>query len=291
MNGLQASAPADLGALRAALANAAGPLCIIAGGTDLLVAPREAPRQGWIIDISKISELSAIATGHGELRIGATATFAELARDPLVRRLVPAVARAADLCGSAQIRNRATIGGNVANASPAGDLLPVLKCFDARFHVLDCSGEERILAFGELVTGAGKTSLAACQVITAIGIPLAARLPRSGFVKLGPRDDLTISRINLAMEAEFDPGARTFGKVRMVAGAIAPVPRMLEKAAQELAGQKLSPARMDACLQALASEVEASIPGRASLPYKRRAVMGVGADLLEQVTGIAGLLE
>lgn len=290
MSGVQAVSPRDLAGLTAAVAAASGPVCFVAGGTDLLVAPREAPAAGWIIDISRTAGLSGIAADGGMLRIGAAATLAKLTCDPIVLRHAPVLARAADLCGSVQIRNRATIGGNVANASPAGDLLPILKCFEARFHILRRDGKEMVKAFDQLVTGAGRTSLADGELIAAIVIPLDGRLTHSGFVKLGPRDDLTISRINLTMEADFDPASRAMGEVRLVAGAIGPVPRRFDEVAQCLAFAGVSEQRVMAFLEALASAVDAAIPGRASHAYKRRAIMGVGADLVEQVTGLSDLV-
>jgi len=290
MSGLQAVSPNDLGALTAAVTQASGPVCFVAGGTDLLVAPRDAPEAGWIIDISRTAGLSGISAGGGMLRIGAATTLADLTRDPIIRRHAPVLARAADLCGSAQIRNRATIGGNVANASPAGDLLPILKCFEARFHILTRDGREAVKDFDQLVTGAGRTSLASGELITAIVIPLAGRLTHSGFVKLGPRDDLTISRINLTMEADFDPASRALGEVRLMAGAIGPVPRRLDEVAQHLAFGVISQPRVMVFLEALAAAVDAAIPGRPSQAYKRRAIMGVGADLVEQVTGLSDLV-
>ena len=286
---LRAARPSDIGALRALLANSNGPLCYIAGGTDLLVAPRAPPDDGWLIDISRTSGLAFIAADEARLRIGATTTIDALARDPSIRRLFGALAQAAELCGSAQIRNRATIGGNVAGASPAGDLLPALQCADARFVVLGRDGAERRLAFDALVVGAGRSTLAPGDLIAEIEIPLAGRLSRSAFVKLGRRDDLTVSRLNLTMEADFNSASLRFGEARLVAGAIAPTPLRLESVAQTLRGQALCGPVVRAFTRALVSAVDAAIPGRGSQPYKRRAVMGLGFDLLERITAIPGL--
>jgi carbon-monoxide dehydrogenase medium subunit len=286
---LRAASPADIGALRALIAKASGPLCYIAGGTDLLVAPRAPPDDGWLIDISRTAGLAFINADASALRIGATTTFAALARDSAVRRCFSALAGAAEQSGSAQIRNRATIGGNVAGASPAGDLLPALKCADARFTVLGRDGAERKLAFDALVVGHGRASLEPGDLIAEIEIPLAGRLSRSAFVKLGRRDDLAISRLNLTMEADFDPATRSFGAVRLIAGALAPTPLRLESAAETLRGAELGDPLVRAFTRALFDAVDAAIPGRASRPYKRRAVIGLGLDLLEAITGVKGL--
>jgi len=289
MTALRAASPADLGALKALIAETSGPLCYIAGGTDLLVAPRAPPDEGWLIDISRTAGLAFIRADAAALRIGATTTFDALARDPTIRRLFGALAQAAGESGSAQIRNRATIGGNVAGASPAGDLLPVLKCADARFAVLGRDGGERRLAFDALVVGHGRTSLARGELIAEIEIPLARRLARSAFVKLGRRDDLAISRLNLTMEADFDFSTRRFGEARLIAGALAPTPLGLESAAETLRGAELGRPLVRAFSGALLRAVDAAIPGRGSRPYKRRAVVGLGLDLLEAITGVKGL--
>ncbi len=286
---LRAAIPADVGALKALIADWRGPICYIAGGTDLLVAPRAPPGDGLLIDISRTAGLAFVRADETTLRIGAATTIDALARDPAIRRLFGALAQAAELCGSAQIRNRATIGGNIAGASPAGDLLPVLQCADARFAVLGRDGAERRLAFDALVIGAGRTSLAPGDLIAEIEIPLAGRLGRSAFAKLGRRDELTISRLNLTMEADFDSAARRFGEARLVAGAVAPTPLSLDGAARALRGAALGGPVVRAFLTALLDAVDAAIPARASRPYKRRAVMGLGLDLLERITAIEGL--
>ena len=285
MNGLCAAAPADLDALKAMLASAAGPLCYVAGGTDMLVSPREPPHDGWLVDISRTRGLGDISLSAGTLRIGATATLTHLIRSDLVRQHLPALAQAADLCGSVQIRNRATVGGNAANASPAGDLLPVLKCLDAAFQIVHRDGGGESLAFDSLLIGAGRTSLTPGSLITRIDIPLGPRLGRCAFVKLGRRDDLTISRLNLIMEADFDTVAGRFGTVHLVAGAIAPVPLRLDAVADELAGKYIVQETVRRFLEALIDAVDGAIPNRASHGYKRRAIMGLGLDLLAQITG------
>jgi len=289
MTARQAARPADVVALKALLTRLSGSLHYVAGGTDMLVVPRRLPSEGWLIDISGTQGLSGISTRDGVLQIGATTTLANLVTSAEVQRHMKVLAQAADLCGSAQIRNRATIGGNVANASPAGDLLPVLKCAGARFLLLARTGHTRILEFDGLVMGAGKTALQPGELITRVDVPLAPRLQHFVFAKLGPRDDLTLARVNLAMEADFDRATRRFGEVRLMAGAIGPVPLPLPAVAQTLAGQELTADNARSFAATLADAVDHAIPGRASQGYKRRAIMGVGLDLLTDLTGLADI--
>jgi carbon-monoxide dehydrogenase medium subunit len=281
---LLAAAPRDLAAL-APLIQGAGELCFIAGGTDLLAHPDALPRMGLLLDVSGIAELRGITLESDGLHIGAATTIASLAESPLIRNHVAALAVAASQCGSVQIRNRATIGGNVANAAPAADLPPVLKCAGAQFTVMARGGAIRRLGLDELMPATGGTTLNAGDLITDIHLPADQFLPCSGFVKVGRRQEMTIARLNLTMQADYDAASRSFGAVRLVAGAIGPAPLSLTNAAAILAGASLSRQAIAGFLDALVEEVDRAIPDRASRPYKRRAIIGLGLDLLAQVTG------
>lgn len=283
MSDLSAATPADLAAVRNLMATAERPLHFIAGGTDMLVHPRPFPSSGCIVNIAAAAGLRDIVVRDDEVVIGAAVTLSELQHSAIIRARVPVLAQAADLCGSVQIRNRATIGGNVVNASPAGDLLPILVCMSARVSLLGRDGVGREMAIAQFLTGAGRTMLGTGELLVSLSIPLAPMLARAAFVKLGQRDDLTISRLNLTLEADFDEESSTFGAVRCVAGAVAPTPLPLATVAETLAGRSLSPAVAANFLRALVDAVDGAIPGRLSQSYKRRAVMGVGLDALQGV--------
>lgn len=279
MTALQAARPRDLPALKELLAACGPEVHFIAGGTDMLVAPHEVPREGWLIDISRTAGLEGVRREDNKLWIGATTTLNGLMSSPLIRDHAPVLAEAADLCGSAQIRNRATIGGNVANASPAGDLLPVLKCLDAQFMVL---GQDEIIRERSFDDTVGR--LPAAALIVGVVVPIPVPAPRMAFVKLGVRDDLTIARLNLVMAALVGADVRLRG-VSIFAGALAPRPLRLPSVEAVLEGASLQALPVDEYLAALLSAVDAAIAGRASQGYKRRAIMGLGLDLLEKFTG------
>ena len=137
--------------------------------------------------------------------------------------------------------------------------------------------------FDALVPAPGGSGLLPTQAIVEIEIAHAPRLNRSAFVKLGPRDDLAIARLNLAIEADFD--GQRFGAVRLYAGAIAPAPRRLDRVEATLVGRTLGPVTLDDFGRALVAEIDSAIPGRASQGYKRRAILGVGFDLVARLTG------
>ncbi|MDP4032145.1 MAG: FAD binding domain-containing protein [Pseudorhodobacter sp.] len=273
--GLAIAAPRDLAALRALMAE--GPLVFLAGGTDALVSGRNLPVAGRLVDLSRVAGLAFIDSAGADIRIGAATTVAALAADPGLSARLPALAQAAALCGAVQIRNRATLGGNIANAAPAADLTPVLLAAQARLALTLPGGARAEVALD------GFTPLPG-TLITEVILPGTALLPHSAFAKLGPRRELTIARLNLAALAEYDQGR--FGAVRLVAGALGPRPRRLPRAEVALAGQVLDAVTLRGYLAALSAEVEAAIPGRASLAWKRRAIAGPG---LEVIAGIAGL--
>jgi carbon-monoxide dehydrogenase medium subunit len=288
MRSIAISAPRDVPELASVVSGSSGDIAFIAGGTDMVMTLARGASPDVLIDISQLRELSFVAVEADRTRIGAATTFSDLAGDVHVAECFPALAQASMQAGSVQIRNRATIGGNIASAMPAGDLLPVLKCLDARIHVLTRQGETRSYAFDAVVRGAGRTTLPNGYLITEISLPRAPRDGRtSAFAKLGRRDALTIARLNLAASVEYDEASGRLGEVRLTAGAIGPVPARLSSVERVLAGR-----RMDARLAcdfacALSAAVDEAIAGRPSHPYKRGAVAGVGLDLLERLFGRA----
>jgi carbon-monoxide dehydrogenase medium subunit len=188
--------------------------------------------------------------------------------------------------GSVQIRNRATIGGNIASAMPAGDLLPVLKCLGCQIEILRKDASTTIHTLDEVVTGAGKTSLGNGDLITTIKIPLQFDKNRiCAFGKIGRRKELTIARLNLAVLADYDANANRISDIRIVAGAIAAVPLQLHAVEAVLRGRNVDQAFADDFIQALIAAVDTAISGRASQDYKRHAIIGLALDVMGNLFG------
>ncbi len=269
--------PEDLDALHR-LMSAGGPVLPVAGGTDLLVAGRELPRQAVLVDLSAMPELQGIDTQARDIRIGAATTSAALEASAGLAARFPALVQAASECGSVQIRNRATIAGNIANAAAAADLIPPLLLAGARVEGLLPGGTSHALPLEDYRTGTG-------LVITAVTLPAGGFEPLSAYVKLGPRRDLTIARLNLAATARLERG--WLAGLRIIAGAIGPRPIPLARAAAALEGQALTPDNLRGFLDALSAEVDAAIPGRASQAWKRQAIRGLGIDLLARLLGLS----
>lgn len=277
MNGLAAAAPADMTALNALMVGPRAPLHFLAGGTDLLIAGR-LPGTGVLIDISRVSGMALIDADGPDIRIGAASTVSALAEHEGLRTRVPALCHAASQFGSVQIRNRATIGGNIANAAPSADLVPVLLAAEARLGLMEPGSGRREIPLASYVAAAGR-------LIVEVILPGTALTSHSAFVKLGPRHDVTISRLSLAMLADFNHGR--FARVCLAAGSIGPVARRLNRAAAALEGRPLAAGTLRSFAAALAAEIDAAIPGRASQRYKRQAIIGLGLDAVARAIGLS----
>ena len=188
--------------LQQALAELAyGPARLLAGGTD--VFPGSGPSlTGRVLDLTAIAELRGIAHRADGLRIGATTTWAEIAKADLPPAL-RGLQQAARQVGSAQVQNMGTIGGNLCNASPAADGVPPLLTLDARVELVGPKGT-RILALSDFLLGPRKTARQAEEILAAIHLPHAAMAGQSAFSKLGARAYLVISIAMVAARIVLD---------------------------------------------------------------------------------------
>lgn len=272
--------PATLRELTAALGGDMTGTKLICGGTDLTIAlheHRESPAR--LIDVSGVRELREISVQNGCISIGAACTYTELAQNAVVQRYLPALRDAAEGVGSKQIRNRGTVGGNLANASPAGDCIPALLALGATAVLV--GGGTRSLPIAELVLGPSETALHPDEAIAAITLPTPPQGAHSAFVKLGARARVTIAKISLAASVVQCGGAIT--QAALALGAVGRSAFLSQRAANALIGQADSPALRTAVAELLADDIERSIPGRASLPYKREAIRGLTEDLFARL--------
>lgn len=172
------------------------PLMPVAGCTDVLVAAHFGTLQARrFLDLWPLAELARIRMDGAVLAIGARATWTQIIESPLVRRRIPILIDAARQIGGVQIQNRGTIGGNVANASPAGDSLPVLAAADATIVLRSAAGERRV-EVSLFYTGYRKTVMRPDEIIAAIEIP--PQPPRQWFRKVGTRAAQAISKVVMA---------------------------------------------------------------------------------------------
>lgn len=206
-----------------------------AGCTDLMVRGVEAlHRMDRVIDLLGVPELRGIREVEDGLEIGATTPFAEIRRSAAVRASFPALAAAAGQIGGWQIQNRATLGGNLANASPAGDSLPVLLALDATVVLASVRGLREI-PYDGFHAGYRKTVLQPGEIVARIRLPLPPAGTVQAFRKVGTREAQAISKVVVAMAGRIENGR--IAEIRLAAGSVAPTPIRLRAAEDAVRGR------------------------------------------------------
>ncbi len=254
----------------------------IAGGTDVMVqiTGEIGPAPDRMIDLWRLDELRGIALDGGALTLGALTTYTEIRRSAICREHVPALVDAAATIGAAQIQNRGTLGGNVANASPAGDTLPVLLATDAEIVVGGTRGE-RTIPVTEFWVAYRKTALAPDELVLRVRIPIAAgREVR--FRKIGTRRAQAISKVVLALA--WREVGRGWSDVRLALGSVADRPIRARKTEGELEGRRPTAETADRAATTLAGEIEPIDDVRSTADYRRV----VAARVLHRLVRDAG---
>ncbi len=246
---------------------------LIAGGTDILVQMRDGRDVPTLVDVSNIRDgAPPVVVAGGVAELSALAPISDIVSG-LAGRL-PAIAASARLFGSLQIRNRATIGGNLANASPAADMVPPLVAAGADV-VVEGPGGSREVPVAELARGPGRTSLAADEWISLIRVPLPEG--EEGFFKLGGRSAMAISIVSLAWRwSRGEDG--TLRDVRLALGAVAPTVVRAPGAEEALEGRVPTDTVVTAAVEALRGDISPIDDVRASAWYRRE----VAGDLLRE---------
>jgi len=263
---------------------AAGAARPIAGGTDVMVAitGELGPIPERMLDLSRLEELRGISLEHGALILGARTTYTEIRRSTVCREHLPALVDAAATIGAAQIQNRGTIGGNIANASPAGDTLPVLLAADAVLLVGGQRGEREVPMTAFFVDYR-KTALAPDELILQVRIPLpAGRALR--FRKVGTRRAQAISKVVMAL-AWRDLGTAGWQDVRVALGSVAATPIRAAATEAVLEGARPTPEAADRAAETLAGELEPIDDVRSTADYRRLVAARILHRLLRDAEG------
>ena len=256
---------------------------LLAGGTDLIIALNENRlNTNHLINLSGIEQIKTIEERDGALWIGACAIFTEIAKNALVQKHFTSLVQAAEGIGSKQIRNKGTIGGNLANSSPAGDMIPPLISLDASVITIDSHNTTKEIPVSELIIGVGENILAFDQAIIYIKVPLPQKERVTRFVKLGNRSMVTIARLSIAINFAFDDQKKIIDAV-VALGAVGKNVFRAKTTENLLLGQIISEETKKLFAEALEKEVEKSIPGRYSLAYKKEAVKGKAYDIFDMI--------
>ena len=272
------------GTLSEALAlRASGAYRPIAGGTDLMVqlAADVAHPPEAVLDLSRLAELRGISTDGYDVSVGALTTYTELRHSPVISARLAALAEAAATIGAAQIQNRGTIGGNICNASPAGDTLPVLLAVDAVF-VLGSSRGTREVPATEFWTGYRQTALAEDELLLRIRFAVD-RSRHTRFRKVGTRAAQAISKVVLALSYHSDGGA--WQDVRVALGSVAPIPVRAAATEAVLEGSWPAEAVAAEAARVLAGEIAPIDDVRSTAGYRRSVSARVLHRLLREEGG------
>jgi len=203
---------------------------VIAGGTDLVIGLRNGDQKTQsLIDITKIEELHGIIDEDGKVSIGATVTHSEIATSSLVRKYGKVLSDAALEIGSPQIRNLGTIGGNIINASPAGDTLPPLMVLNAMAKVVSREGTREVPLL-QLFKGPYETHLFSHEILAQISFPKLNPGFRSAFVRLARRKAMAIARVSVAILLRRAEGDGFIEDIRISIGSVTPTPQRMSEA-------------------------------------------------------------
>lgn len=255
----------------------------LAGGTDFMVqlAADAAELPAAVLDLSRLAELKGIGTDGYEVTVGALTTYTELRHSPVISARLPALVEAAATIGAAQIQNRGTIGGNICNASPAGDTLPVLLAVDAEFDVGSVRGERSVRA-DSFWTGYRETALAHDELLLRVRFPVD-HSRRTRFRKVGTRAAQAISKVVIALSYRADDGV--WRDVRVALGSVAATTMRSAAAEAVLEGSRPSESVADEAARALAGEITPIDDVRSTAEYRRSVSARVLHRLLREEGG------
>jgi CO/xanthine dehydrogenase FAD-binding subunit len=244
----------------------------LAGGTDLVIAIKEkglVPK--YLVDLKKVPGLSGIQENvDGSITIGALTTMREIETDPLLSKKYPFLCQSAAEVGSIQIRNRATVGGNMANATPSADVAPSLIALDAIAKIVGAA-VERTVALEEFFRGPGQSIMSPEEILTEIIIPKTSPQLVGEYIKFSPRDMMDLAYVGVAVIYNLAADKRCNG-VRIVLGAVAPTPIRARQAESVLEAQILTESLATTAGEEAAKASKPISDVRSSADYRRAMV-------------------
>jgi len=243
---------------------------VLAGGTDLMVAWHFSDvKPAGVVDISRADGLSDIAWDENGVEIGACATHSAITSDSKMIKKFPLLVQACKSVGSIQIRNRGTIGGNIMNASPAGDCLPALLAYGAELKLQDIKGE-RWVSIADFYTGYRKTAKLDSELLTRVRIRFGKwKDEKYAFYKLGVRKAQAISKVSLCVRADIDHGA--IRDIIITVGSVAPTVVRASGTEAMLKGKIISSQVLDYAKKSIADEFFPIDDIRSTASYRRFA--------------------
>ncbi len=251
----------------------------VAGTTDFIPqARRGVPYPTAILDISRVEEFKQVTKADGRIQVGAAVTMAELLANEIIVADCPVLASAAKSLGSPLTRNRATIGGNIANASPSADTAPALLVLGATVHFLGTDGSTRELPLSEFFLDYKKTAMNKGELITGFSFPVPDADCWYRFAKVGQRDGAAISVVNMAVMVKKD--GKSCADLAVAFGAVGPVPLRACTVEKTAKGGQCGDDFIAACKKAVQEDISPISDIRGSGEYRRYVAANVLARAL-----------
>jgi CO/xanthine dehydrogenase FAD-binding subunit len=243
---------------------------LLAGGTDLLPQLKNGLlKPACVVDLSGVERIRTLKSDAGGLHVGAAVTARTLERDATTQKTYTSLAESGALVGSVQVRNLATLGGNLCNAAPSADMAPPLLALDAEAVIVGPKGERRV-PLTDFFTGVRRTVLAADEILLEIVVPAPG--PRSGghYLRHTPRRELDIAVVGVASQLTLSNGVCS--KARIALAAVAPVPLRARAAEQALEGKPVTPEAIERAAELALGVAKPISDQRGSADYRRHLV-------------------
>jgi len=256
---------------------------VLAGGTDLLLwaSQRGQPRKlAWI---GNIEALRGFTVDGDQLQIGAGVTMGELIRCAAFRRAAPALADSAQLVGSVQLRNQATLLGNVCSASPAGDTLPALLVHEAQVEIAGSPGQHRQIPLHDFLLTPGQTALAPGELALGVSLRGLQANEMSAYRRHTERRALDLAFASVAAQLTFETDGYTVAGAHLALGAVGPTALVAVEAAEALVGHALTEERKSICAAIAAETCQPISDFRASADYRRQLVEVLTGDVIDEL--------
>ncbi|MCI0389510.1 MAG: xanthine dehydrogenase family protein subunit M [Acidobacteria bacterium] len=254
---------------------------IIAGGTDLMVALNARSLDASeFIDIWRLNELRGVSDEGETIRIGALTTYTQLIKSPLIQQSLPSLVEASRTIGAIQIQNRGTIGGNIINASPAGDSLPVLAAFDAEVEIGSIRGVRRI-DLNRFYPGYRKTVMEPDEILLAVRSRKLKPNERAFFLKVGARRAQAISKIVMAVNARTT--RHVIDSINIALGSVAPTVIRAVETESLLTNETLDATIIERARRTISREVAPITDVRSTEHYRRTVTGNALAKILRRL--------
>jgi len=249
--------------------------CVLSGGTDLIVQMREGRRSARVVvDIKHLPEVNALSFDRGTgLELGAAVPCWRITADPVIRAAYPGLVDAVSLIGGMQIQGRATVGGNLCNASPAADTAPALIVHQATCIIVGPGGR-RELPVEDFCIGPGRNALKRGEMLVSLKLPAPPAQFGAHYLRFIPRNEMDIAVVGAGAAVVLDDGLERIASARVALGAVAPTPLLVREAGDCLAGKRASAEELERAAQ-IAQEAARPISDMRGTQAQRKHLVGV----------------